>query len=184
MKIRFLKLKDWLLMTVMGVLGLTGCHSTKDVANQPAEPEEEPVEVNPRGDAALMYGVPTMDFVLKGRVIDAQGNPVSGMQVILLSDHVDITPDDMHEDNPFVKDYIAKSSDTTDAEGNFQCQMQAFPNEMQRVIVRDVDGEKNGQYASQLLEVRFTENEQTGTRKGWYVGKREKDVDITVSKKH
>ena len=183
MKIRFLKLKDWLLMTVMGVLGLTACHNTKEVAKQPAEPEKEPVAVNPRGDAALMYGVPTMDFVLKGRVIDAQGNPVSGMQVILLSDNVDITPEEMHEDNPFVQEYIAKSSDTTDAEGNFQCQMQAFPKELQRVIVRDADGEKNGEYGAQMMEVKFTENEQTETRKGWYAGKREKDVDITVMKK-
>lgn len=183
MKIRFLKLKDWLLMTVMGALGLTACHSTKEAAKQPAEPEGESVVVKPRGDAALMYGVPTMSFVLRGRVIDAQGNPVSGMQVILLNDNVDITPDEMHEDNPFVREYIEKASDTTDAEGNFECQMQAFPNENQRVIVRDVDGEKNGEYGSQLLEVKFTESEQTEGRKGWYAGMREKDVDITVMKK-
>ena len=38
MKIRFLKLKDWLLMTVMGLMGLTACHSSKEVAQQPVEP--------------------------------------------------------------------------------------------------------------------------------------------------
>ena len=47
MKIRFLKLKDWLLMTVMGMLGLTGCHSTKEAAQEPATPEPEKEVVNP-----------------------------------------------------------------------------------------------------------------------------------------
>ncbi|MBO4600494.1 MAG: radical SAM-associated putative lipoprotein [Bacteroidales bacterium] len=185
MKIRFLKLKDWLLMTVMGVFGLTACHSTKEAAQEQVvpEPDDAVVEPQPRGEIALMYGVPTMDFVLKGRVIDAKGNPVKGMQVILVNQTVDIAPDHMDEDNPYVQEYIQKASDTTDVQGTFECRVKDVPVERQRVIIRDIDGDKNGRYEDQMVEVEFTEENQTGERKGWYMGTRTKDVDITVSKK-
>ena len=182
MKIRFLKLKDWLLMTVMGLMGLTACHSSKEVAQQPVEPEDDKPAVAPRSEAALMYGVPTMDFVLKGKVKDEKGNPVSGMQVILVNGTVDITPESMQEDNPYVQDYIAEASDLTDGTGNFECHVKDVPREVQRVIIRDVDGEANGKFESQMVEITFTEADQTGERKGWYMGTRTKDVDITVKK--
>lgn len=182
MKMRFLKMKDWLLMTAMGMLGLTACHSSKEATQQTAEPADAAKEVVPRNEAALMYGVPTMDFVLKGRVIDTKGEGVKGMQVILLNGSVDITPENMHEDNPYVKEYINQSSDTTDAEGYFSCQMKDFPKDVHSVIVRDVDGAENGEYRDQMVEVNFADGEQTGVRRGWYQGVRTKDVDITVKK--
>ena len=185
MKIRFLKLKDWLLMSVMGLFGLTACHSTKEAAaQQPADDGDDAVVApNPRNEMALMYGVPTMDFVVKGRVINEQGNPVKGMQVILVNQTVDIAPDHMDEDNPFVQSYIQKASDTTDAQGVFECHVKDVPVESQRVIVRDIDGNKNGGYEDLMVEIPFTEADQTGERKGWYMGARIKDVDITVLKK-
>ena len=186
MKIRFLKLKDWLLMSVMGLFGLTSCHCHKEAAQEPVvgdEPDSIEKPAPRSGDMALMYGVPTMDFVLKGRVIDAEGEPVKGMQVILVNQTVDIAPDHMDEDNPFVQDYIEHSSDTTDAQGVFECHVKDVPTDVQRVIVRDIDGSKNGRYEDQMIAINFSDGEQSGERRGWYVGKRTKDVDITVSKK-
>ena len=129
-----------------------------------------------------MYGVPTMDFVLKGRVIDSKGVGVEGMQVILVNGTIDITPDNMHLDNKYVLEYIRESSDTTDAEGYFSCHMKDFPKDSQNVIVRDVDGKKNGAFVDQMVEVNFADGVQSGTRKGWYQGTRTKDVDITVKR--
>ena len=186
MKIRFLKMKDWLLMSAMGLLGLTACHSTKEAATQqpPAKDGDDAVvQPTPRNEMALMYGVPTMDFVVKGRVIDEEGVPVKGIQVILVNQTVDIAPDHMDEDNPFVQDYIKHSSDTTDAQGVFECHVKDVPAEVQRGIVRDIDGDKNGSYEDQMVDIEFTEADQSGERKGWYLGRRTKDVDITVSKK-
>ena len=186
MKIRFLKLKDWLLMSVMGMMGLTGCHTAKEASAQqpPAKEGDEEVEQpTPRSDRALMYGVPMMDFVVKGRVIDSQGEPVKGMQVILVNQTVDIAPDHMDEENPYVQDYIKQSSDTTDAQGAFVCHVKDVPVEVQRVIVRDIDGNKNGIYEDQMIDIQFTEADQSGERKGWFMGTRTKDVDITVYKK-
>ena len=110
MKIRFLKLKDWLLMTAMGLFGLTACHTAKETAqNPPAKECDTPTEApSPRNEMALMYGVPTMDFVIKGRVINEQGKPVKGMQVILVNQTIDIAPDHMDEDNPYVQEYIQR----------------------------------------------------------------------------
>jgi len=186
MKIRFLKLKDWLLMTAMGLFGLTACHTAKEAANQQPkdnDPDDAVVAPNPRNEMALMYGVPTMDFVVKGRVIDSYGNPVKGMQVILVNQTVDIAPDHMDEDNPYVKEYIEQASDTTDAQGTFSCHTRSVPVDRQRMIIRDVDGSANGSYEDQMVEIEFTEENQTGERKGWYMGVRTKDVDITVLKK-
>ena len=47
MKIKFLKLKSWLLAGVMGALGLSSCHCNKQLA-EPEEPETP--EVKDRGD--------------------------------------------------------------------------------------------------------------------------------------
>ena len=185
MKIRFLKLKDWLLMTAMSLFGLTACHTTKEAAQStPATEDDTPVEApTPRKEMALMYGVPTMDFVIKGRVINEQGKPVKGMQVILVNQTIDITPDHMDEDNPYVADYIRQMSDTTDAQGAFECHARDVPVESQRVIVRDIDGSKNGAYEDQILDITFTPEDQTKERNGWYMGTRTKDVDITVTTK-
>lgn len=186
MKIRFLKMKDWLLMTAMGMLGLTSCHCGKEVAQepqQPAKPDKEPVEAFDPGKMAVMYGVPQMDFQVKGRVTDEQGKPVQGMQVILVNQTVDISPEYLQEDNPYVQDYIRNASDTTDAEGRFDAQARDVPVEAQRVLVRDIDGDKNGRYQDQMIEVKFTSEDQTEQGSKWYQGRRTREVNITVEKK-
>lgn len=184
MKIQFLKVKNWLLLTAMGFFGLTACHTAKEPAQptSPETPEPTPGKVSKRGEAAVMYGVPTMNFVVKGTVRDAQGTPVKGLQVTLLSQAVDIDPDHMREDNPYVRDYLKHASDTTDAQGTFECHTSDMPVESQQVMVRDIDGEANGSYESQMFDVKFTEGDQTAARQGWNMGTREKQVDITVIK--
>lgn len=182
MKIRFLKVKNWLLVTAMGALGLSACHSSKNVA-QGGSDEPQIDDNKPRNEVALMYGVPTMDFVVKGRVIDAQGKPVEGMQVVLLNSSIDIDPEHMMEDNKNVQSYLHEVADTTNAQGEFRTHVTDVPQETQRLMIRDVDGQKNGHYESQMLEVRFTAEDQKGERQGWHQGSREKDVDITVDLK-
>ncbi len=186
MKIRFLKMKDWLLMTAMGMLGLTSCHCGKEVAQepqQPTKPTKNPVETIDPGNMAVMYGVPQMDFQVKGRVTDTQGKPIKGMQVILVNQSVDISPEYLQEDNPYVQDYIRTASDTTDAEGRFEAHTRDVPVETQRVLVRDIDGDQNGRYEDQVIEVRFTPEDQTEPGQKWYQGQRTKEMNITVQKK-
>lgn len=185
MKIRFLKLKDWLLMTAMGLFGLTSCNCHKDVAKetQPVPDTKDSVEAPDPRNFAVMYGVPQMDFQVKGRVVNSEGIPVAGMQVILLNQTIDITPDYMQEDNPHVQNYIRHASDTTDAEGRFEANMRDVPIETQRVIVRDIDGEKNGSYRDQMIDVKFTPDDQTEQGTKWYQGQRSKEIEIVVEEK-
>lgn len=184
MKIRFLKMKDWLLMTAMGALGMTGCQSQKNMPTQPNTNDDVVVESpDARNEVALMYGVPMMDYVVKGRVIDPQGKPVEGIQVVMLNRNIDISPDNMMEDNPRVLDYIRHNSDTTDAQGAFNVKVGDVPVEQQSLIIRDIDGERNGSFIDQKLEVTFTPEDQVKPREGWYQGMRMKDVDITVTPK-
>ena len=178
MKIRYLKLKNWLIMTAMGLFGLSACHNTKVVAQQPIAEPEKPIVQRP--EIAVMYGVPTMDFVVKGQVRDTQGKPVEGIQVILVNQTVEISPESMQEDNPFVREYIRNASDTTDAEGNFQCQNRDVPIDQQHLIIRDIDGSQNGTFKDQMLEVNFTNDDQTRSGKGWYMGTRTKEITVTV----
>ncbi len=185
MKIRFLKLKNWLLMTAMGLLGMTACHSPKEATKgtqPPLDPKDPVVEPDAR-NFAVMYGVPQMDFRLSGRVVDAEGRPVEGMQVVLVNQTIDISPDYMQEDNPHVQQYLRSASDTTDAEGRFEASVRDVPVESQRVIVRDIDGEKGGSYQSQMLEVKFGPEDQTEQGSKWYQGQRSKEVEIVVEEK-
>lgn len=182
MKTRILKLKNWLLMAAVGALGLSACHSTKNVTT-PQTPEEPQVDTpKPRDPVVVMYGVPTMNFVVNGKVTNDDGKPVKGMQVILLNRNVDITPDEMHEDNPYVQDYIRQSSDTTDVDGNYTVRTSDTPAERQQMIIRDIDGAENGKYKSLLLDIDYRDAVQTQARQGWNMGTREKTEDIVVEK--
>ena len=189
MKIRYLKLKDWLLMTVLGLFGLTACHSTKEVVTNPTDtlvpPPDDPIveKPEPRDPVVVMYGVPTMNFVVKGQVVDEQNKPVPGMQVVLVNQRIDIEPGRMDESHPYVQQYLKESSDTTDANGQYQVTTRDVPADRQQIIVRDIDGEKNGSYEDQMFDVDFTQGEQTQPRQGWNMGTLERKLTITVNRK-
>lgn len=183
MKKQFYSLKNWLLVTLMGALGLSACHSTKEV-NQPTLPEEPQVDrPQPRDEKILMYGVPTMNFTVKGRVVNEEGMPVAGMHVVLLNNNIDITPEEMHEDNPYVRDYLRFSSDTTAADGSFEVKTTDTPALKEMMIVRDIDKDENGYYEDQMLEVSFEDAKETQQRQGWNMGTREAEIDVTVVRK-
>lgn len=55
MKLRLLKAKHWLLITLMGMLGLSSCEKQEDMYGCP-EPDYTDSTPDP------MYGVPEMDF--------------------------------------------------------------------------------------------------------------------------
>lgn len=186
MKIQFLKVKNWLLLSLMGVFGITACHSTKEVAQQPVNVNNDdgPVaQPRPRGEMAVMYGVPTMNFVVKGKVVDEQGQAVKGIQVTLVNQSVDVTPEYLQEDNPYVRDYFKRVADTTDVQGRFTSSVTDVPVEAQRILVRDIDGKSNGQYEDQMLDVDFSDAQQSKAGKGWDRGEKVKEVEIVVKKK-
>lgn len=187
MKIQFLKVRNWLLLSLMGLFGVTACHSSKEAAQQPVsggnDSDGPAVQPSPRGEVAVMYGVPTMNFIVKGKVTDDQGKPVNGIQVTLINQSIDVTPEYLQLDNPYVKEYFQRVSDTTDAQGLFTSSTSDVPVEAQRILVRDIDGSANGQFEDQMIDVDFSDGQQTRAGKGWDRGEKVKEINIVLNKK-
>lgn len=56
MRLKYLKFKNWLLLTLMGALGLSGCRSHKQQADSTDR------QIAPSNEIMLLYGVPPTDF--------------------------------------------------------------------------------------------------------------------------
>lgn len=188
MKIKYLKLKNWLLVSLMSVLGFTACKSSKPAAtgDQKESEQSEQIEKKPirddRGQAALMYGVPTMSYHVKGQVVNHQGKPVKGIQVVMLNRNMGNTPNNPGEENPEIEDYMKIYADTTKNDGTFDIKAKDFPSEYMRVFVRDVDGPSNGNYQNDVINLEFTRDEIKAESKGWNKGVAEKD-GVTIKLK-
>ena len=205
MKKKYLKLKNWLIISSMGILGLSACHSNKNIAanndngkTSQNDPEEifidtdeddlsnNPVIVkqespNPREPQVTVYGVPTVNFAVKGKVTDPSGKPIKGLQVLLLNS--DIDPSALPE-GQYWDSRLARISDTTDATGNYEVRSTDRPWEKQNILVRDIDGKLNGNFENQLIEVEFTEQDEAGKAVSrWNLGEKRAEVNIKMKRK-
>lgn len=237
MKIRFYKFQNWIILSLMGLLGLNACHSEKNISqtpnktatpiengdvvsdNKPSTKDYSPIDdaavpdtiptkgkpiidtietrpddsqviclygVQPRDfglrekveePTPLMYGVPTIDFKVKGRVLDSKGAPVKGLQVVLLNNEVDVDLNHIPQ-TEYMNEYFKKSADTTDVNGSFECVSSDRPWETLRLMVRDVDGKKNNTYQGKIIKVEFAESETPNA-----MDAKEKTVTVTVNRK-
>ena len=206
MKIRFLKLKNWLIISFMGLLGLTACHSQKKVVDSSTdeppsrgdrgrdvvspmygvpvtEMRQDPPDTveSPREPQVTVYGVPTVNFDVKGRVVDAKGKPIRGMQVIMIREGMDA--ESVPYDFP-AEGAMSSMVDTTDANGNFEVNVKDTPWENKGILVRDIDGAKNGSFESEVVNVEFGEPVLEGKEKSrWYLGVRKADVTVKMKRK-
>ncbi len=183
MKIKFLKLKNWLLVTLMGALGLTACHSHKKLADPEEEPE--PVELRGRGDVMLMYGVPTMNYMIRGQVRDADGKPVQGIRINMLEHGMEVNANaELQGDPERVKEYLENTSVETDARGRFTIAANGRPQEQVRLLIRDVDGTQNGEYRDQMVEMEVGgDNIDRTDANGWHQGTYHNKVEINLENK-
>lgn len=181
MKTKYLKLKNWLLVSVTGALGLSSCHSNKQLA----EPEEQqPPRIREREEMRLMYGVPTMNYRLSGRVKDAKGRPVKDVKVNLLEHGIEATPDTVYGDPDRVREYLENTAVSTDRDGRFELNGSGRPFPEVRVLVRDVDGHANGQFRNQLLEIQVTPDDVDRTNaEGWNQGSFSKELEVKLESK-
>ena len=181
MKIKFLKLKSWLLTTIMGVVGLSGCKTVAPVA----EPEKEPLRPTPRQEIRVMYGVPTMNYQIRGHVHDAGGQPLSDIRVNMLERNIEATGDSLHGDPERVQAYLTNTEVRTDAEGNFTIERSDLPQEQVRLLVRDVDGQAGGgEFRNRMVEVPVTrEGLDTVGAGGWFQGTFRHQMDVRLENK-
>lgn len=185
MKVKYLKLKNWLLVTVMGAFGLSACHCHKEAAKT-ADESEQPAQpaVRDRGEIRLMYGVPTMNFMIRGQVKDADGRPVQDIRVNMLERGMEVKDGELQGDPERVQQWLEQSAVKTDKDGNFVISNRGIPQEEVTLMVRDVDGAENGEYKNQVLEMKVQQADvdRTGAG-GWNQGTVNKEVEIKLEEK-
>ena len=111
-----------------------------------------------------MYGTPTMDYEIKGKVVDAKsGKAIKGIRI----------------DRPY--SYSDAPVNTTDPDGKFTISGSAFPRDTIHIIATDIDGNENGSYHDEKVVVSLKQVEKGDG--AWYSGKYEaKDVKIKLNK--
>ncbi len=183
MRIRYLKLKNWLLVTLMGVLGFSGCKTVKDTTIEP-EKEKPPVPRMNR-DIRLMYGVPTMNYMVHGQVRNESGEPLSSIRINMLEPNMQITGDSIHGDPERVEQYLESTAIQTDEKGMFGIDINQGQAQTQvRILVRDADGDTNGSYKNQVLNINVTpENLDRSDANGMHQGTFHQTLDIKLESK-
>ena len=113
------------------------------------------------------YGCPHANYEIKGKVVNRQNNPIPNIQ-IAISDSV--------PDRQMPSDTIY-----TDAKGEFLWETGEFPGATFKLIMTDIDKDKNGgQFAADTSFVSF-KNAVYENGSGWYEGKAKQEVTITMN---
>jgi len=153
----FIKKMNWALAGILGMLGFAGCEKI----------------------GRLEYGTPHADYTVKGAVVNkATGKPIEGIRVGYDCGFCGGT---MYGVIP--TPYVPKSHVTTNAKGEFKLTNTFSPNLNQTipVYVEDIDGEKNGLFQSEILQVDFSKAKHSGKPKGWYKGEYTVTVDVELT---
>lgn len=169
-------------MALMGAIGASGCKSSSKIT----VPEEPPApRPTPREEIRLMYGVPTMNYMIRGQVHDDDGQPLGDIRVNMLEQNMMVVGDSLQGDPERVQTYLEETAVTTDKDGNFAFETSGRPQERVRILVRDVDGNENGgTFANRLVDVDVTPEGLDRTNAGgWNQGTFHKELDITLERK-
>jgi putative lipoprotein (rSAM/lipoprotein system) len=154
----FIKEINWVLAGIIGMLGFAGCNKS--------EPLNE-------------YGTPHADYTVKGTVVNkVTKKPIEGIRVGYSSRDI---PNLMYG-VPQVP-YTPKAHVLTNTKGEFKLTDRFFPegNKTLPVSVEDIDGEKNGSFQSEYLEVDFSKAEHSGKTKSWYQGEYTVNMNIELT---
>jgi len=153
----FIKGTNWALAGLISMLGFTGCER----------------------EGLMEYGTPNADYTVKGSVVSkADGKPIEGIRV-----GYDREPGPYLMYGTAPTPYNPKASVTTNAKGEFEITENTFPVSDQTisVYVDDIDGEKNGLFQSDVLQVDFSNAKQTKKSKSWYDGEFTVTVNVELN---
>lgn len=115
------------------------------------------------GTQVAEYGVPVMEYMVKGKVTDAEsGKPVKGIEVT--------------SEESYVQVYTSEN-------GEFTCEGMTFPDGAVSLTFKDVDGEENGgdfKTKTETIPLTQTEPGEGPWDHGEYTAE---DVEIVLEKK-
>ena len=136
----------WLLNSILLLLGFSSCDSEQPVA----------------------YGQPYATYSLKGKVVDAQKQPIPDIEVKIKIGY----GGDYHSQTAPLK---------TNSSGEFSFKESFSTGGEFRLVVRDVDGTANGSFKSDSIEI--TMDKPSGGDGSWLQGSASKeDIVITLQK--
>ena len=141
MRIKYLKLKNWLLVAMSSLLGINlGCE---------------------KKIFGLEYGCPEAKYDVKGIVTDMEGHPIAGIGV-------GKTRDWSNENSETYGEicYI----DTTNAEGHYSVTYYGFPQESFQLDFNDIDSANNGSYLDTVVTINTQNVQLTGGDGHWNHG--------------
>ncbi|MDL2304152.1 radical SAM-associated putative lipoprotein [Bacteroides sp. OttesenSCG-928-D19] len=183
---------NWALAGLISLLGFSAC--SDDFDSKP-EPDEEEIinngnnnngnshNGNDDGGAVCEYGTPYAIFTVSGKVTDAQGKGLEGIQVVVPSvDHL------QRATSGFIPDQTVITHDVRDTLysgklGEFSYDYEGFPtNNGIDIKMKFEDISKNARFETDSVKVSFSDSEfQDGT--GWYAGKTEKKITVALKNK-
>jgi len=149
---------------LMALLGIGSCSEINN--------EDDPFK-----GMVAMYGTPSAQYSVKGKVVDEKGKAIQGLQVILGSRYYN-SGGVIYDQNYFPIDTL-----TTDSNGIYQFDSgTVFPVQNLEVDVNDIDGTAGGgEFNSATTVVKDIEYKGGS---GWYRGKADIKVpDIKLKKK-
>ena len=157
MKIRYLKLKKWLLVTLGGLLGVSLASCDKDPFGTSCE-----------------YGTPEATYHVKGAVVDEQGHPITGIGVLKQTEWSD-------ESNSFV---TTGYQDTTDQNGNYNITLRyTFPRQPISLDFNDFDGAQNGHYLDTIVTSSTEDIPLTDGDGRWFEGEGTITINVRMKEK-
>jgi putative lipoprotein (rSAM/lipoprotein system) len=117
-------------------------------------------------DAPEMYGTPWADYEVKGKVLDADGDPIKGIKVSLIEDQ-----------------YNSQSTQSLE-NGTFKVSLGTIPFDKLKLTAQDIDGAENGgEFEEQTIELDFSKVEATGDKDAWYNGTKSIEKYIVMQEK-
>ena len=124
----------------------------------------------------LMYGSPSADWSVKGKVVDEDRKPISGLQVVL-GNYFENTNEVIYDQNYWPLDTLQTAGD-----GTYHLESNGFPIQQLEIHVQDIDGElRGGEYEDAHIIVNKIEYKDG---KNWYAGHADISVpDIILKKK-
>ncbi|MDR1601926.1 MAG: radical SAM-associated putative lipoprotein [Tannerella sp.] len=118
------------------------------------------------GNETLEYGSPYATFTFHGKVTNQAGEPVPDIKIEVNASH--------DFGNPAL----------SDATGHYSALFQAFPVEDFQVIASDIDGEANGSYRNDTIQVKVGKEDYYEKKSGnWNYGSAAKEVNIELKEK-
>lgn len=146
MKKRFIKASNYALGVLLVSIGFSSCKGG--------------------GSGGMsMYGTPTADYEISGKVTDLNNNPIEGINV---SHPFSFTPPG------------EQKGVITDTDGNYKLNVRAFPGTLE-LKIEDIDGVENGEYQTKEIKELFENSDYTEGDGSWYEGKTTRTVNIKLT---